>query len=284
VIDGERRFRACKLAGLDTIRAVVLDVDEGQRLAIQATANLARADVRPCEEARAYAKIIAHDLSRGVGLSEAEARARCARVTGRSLQRVGYKLRLLCLPEEVQGLVDKGALGEGQALALTPLVEASEEAEAVRQARKAVAEGSNVAEVKARVAAYLGAQAQGALFGGGVGKRSEEGKAAAEGVSRIIGHLECVADLSFDERGQQVKVAVGHLQAHEIKAALAKLRGAMRHLSGVVAELEGNGKPDADDSPEAIERDRKAAQRELTERLAARYTAIRRREREVKAG
>jgi ParB-like chromosome segregation protein Spo0J len=39
-------------------------------------------------------------------------------VTGKPLQRVAYKLKLLALPVEVQELVDKGALGEGQAQAL----------------------------------------------------------------------------------------------------------------------------------------------------------------------
>jgi ParB-like chromosome segregation protein Spo0J len=103
---------------LPTIRAVVLDVDEGRRLAIQATANLARQDVRPCEEARAYQKIVDQLRAEKPWLSEEEARKRCAAVTGKPLQRVAYKLKLLALPVEVQELVDKGALGEGQAQAL----------------------------------------------------------------------------------------------------------------------------------------------------------------------
>jgi ParB/RepB/Spo0J family partition protein len=283
VIDGERRYRACLLAGMDTIRAIVLEVDEGQRLAIQAAANLARENPRPCEEARAYAKIIMHARD-CLGLSDEEAKRRAARETSKSVQRVGFKLRLLSLPTEVQDLVDKGALGEGQALALGPLAEAAEEAEAVRQARKCVAEGSTVAEVRARVAAYLGAQAQGSLFGAGVAKRSEAGKAAAEGVSRIIGHLECVADLSFDERAQRATVQAGALTAQEVQVAVARLRGGMRHLEAIVEALEGKAAEVAEDSPEAIERDRKREVQALTEKLAARYTALRRREREVKAG
>ena len=60
----------------EPIRAVVLDVAEGQRLAIQATANLARQDVRPCEGARAYAKIVEHLRAEKLWLSEEDARKR----------------------------------------------------------------------------------------------------------------------------------------------------------------------------------------------------------------
>jgi ParB family chromosome partitioning protein len=237
IVDGECRYRACLRAGLETLRAVVLDVDEGQRLAIQATANLARQDVRPCEEATAYAKIVEHLRAEKPWLSEEDARKRCAKVTGKPLQRIAFKLKLLALPVEVHGLVDKGALGEGQALALGRLAEGeANRAECVRLARKAVAQGLSVADVKARVAAYLGEQAQCALFGAEEGKASVEARKTRDTLGRVVGHLERVADLTFDERQQAL--ALGELRADELAAARAKLAGAAKHLGALLAEVD----------------------------------------------
>ncbi|MBM3956794.1 MAG: ParB/RepB/Spo0J family partition protein, partial [Gemmatimonadetes bacterium] len=240
IVDGECRYRACLRAGLETIRAVVLDVDEGQRLAIQATANLARQDVRPCEEATAYAKIIEHLRAEKPWLSEEDARKRCAKVTGKPLQRIAFKLKLLALPVEVQELVDKGALGEGQALALGRLAEGDPaeagRAECVRLARKAVAQALSVADVKARVAAYVGEQAQCSLFGADEGKASVEARKTRDTLGRVVGHLERVADLTFDEKQQAL--ALGELRADELAAARAKLAGAARHLGALLAEVD----------------------------------------------
>ena len=237
LVDGECRLRACLRAGLEFVRAVVLDVDEGQRLAIQATANLARQDVRPCEEARAYQKIVDQLRAERPWLSEEDARKRCAAVTGKPLQRVAYKLKLLALPVEVQELVDKGALGEGQAQALGRLAEGeANRAECVRLARKAVAQGLSVAEVKARVAAFVGEQAQCSLFGADEARASVEARKTRDTLGRVVGHLERVADLTFDERQQAL--SLGELRADELAAARAKLAGAAKHLGALLAEVD----------------------------------------------
>jgi hypothetical protein len=93
-----------------------------------------------------------------------------------------------------------------------------------------------VADVKARVAAYLGEQAQCALFGAEEGKASVEARKTRDTLGRVVGHLERVADLTFDERQQAL--ALGELRADELAAARAKLAGAAKHLGALLAEVD----------------------------------------------
>jgi len=236
IVAGERRWRAMQAAGFTTIQAVVRDLPEGDALALQAAENLARCDVRPCEEARAYRKVLDQEKIDRPWLTDAEATKRCASVTGSSPQRIAFKLKLLALPAEVQSLVDKGALGEGQAQCLVRLAEGEEKrAECVRLARKAVAQGLPVAEVRARVSAYLGEQAQGAMFAGEA-QASPQARVTRDTLNRAIGHLARVVDLTFDERS--VDFRLPDLGPNELDTARAKLAGAAKHLGALLAEVE----------------------------------------------
>lgn len=58
LVVGERRYRAAKLAGLTTIRALVQDLTDAEVIEIQIIENLQRADVHPIEEAEGYAKLL----------------------------------------------------------------------------------------------------------------------------------------------------------------------------------------------------------------------------------
>jgi hypothetical protein len=128
-------------------------------------------------------------------------------------------------------------LGEGQAQALGRLAEGeANPAECVRLARKAVAHGLSVADVKARVAAFVGEQAQCSLFGEDEGKASVEARKTRDTLGRVVGHLERVADLTFDERQQAL--ALGELRSDELAATRANLAGAAKHLGALLAEVD----------------------------------------------
>lgn len=102
LIDGERRFRAAKIAGLMTIPANIRPGNSNSqtRLIMALTANLQRADMNPIEEAKAFAKL------RSMGLSN----TKIARQVGVSLPTVVNRLRLLDLDPEIQDLVEYGHL------------------------------------------------------------------------------------------------------------------------------------------------------------------------------
>jgi ParB family transcriptional regulator, chromosome partitioning protein len=112
VIAGERRWRAAREAGVPTVPALVRDTDDRDTLLLGLVENVAREDLSPVEEARAYAVLIDEfELS----LGEVAARV------GRSKPAVSNRVRLLDLPEEVLWMLVRGELTEGHARAVLAL-------------------------------------------------------------------------------------------------------------------------------------------------------------------
>jgi ParB family chromosome partitioning protein len=112
LIAGERRWRAARAAGIATLPALVRDVDDGDSLLLGLVENVAREQLSPVEEARAYASLVDEfELSLG----------EVAERVGRSKSAVSNRLRLLELPEEVLWMVARGDLTEGHARAVLSL-------------------------------------------------------------------------------------------------------------------------------------------------------------------
>ncbi len=112
LIAGERRLRAARLAGLESVPALVRAVDEARALEIALAENVAREDLNAVEEALAYAALVDE-----FGLTH----ERIAELVGRSRVAVTNLLRLLELPDEVRRLIETGELSEGHGRALLAL-------------------------------------------------------------------------------------------------------------------------------------------------------------------
>src|ERR671937_1945092 len=104
LIAGERRWRAAREAGLQTVPAIVRDEGEAERLQTALIENMAREDLNPVDEARACATLV-EDL----GISKEE----LARRLGRSRPAISNLIRLLDLPPEALDLIAAGKLSEG---------------------------------------------------------------------------------------------------------------------------------------------------------------------------
>ncbi|MET7659230.1 ParB/RepB/Spo0J family partition protein [Streptomyces sp. NPDC055059] len=136
LIMGERRWRACREAGLERIPAIVRATDDEKLLLDALLENLHRAQLNPLEEAAAYDQLLkdfncTHD--------------QLADRIGRSRPQVSNTLRLLKLSPAVQRRVAAGVLSAGHARALLS-VEDSEEQD--RLAHRIVAEGLSVRAVE----------------------------------------------------------------------------------------------------------------------------------------
>ncbi len=114
LIAGERRLRAARLAGLDTVPALVRPADEAAALEIALAENVAREDLNAIEEAQAYASLVDE-----FGLTH----ERVGELVGRSRVAVTNTLRLLELPDEVQRMIESGVLSEGHGRALLGLAD-----------------------------------------------------------------------------------------------------------------------------------------------------------------
>jgi ParB family chromosome partitioning protein len=120
IVAGERRWRACALAGLEEIPALVREVDDEQSLALALIENLQREDLNPMEEAAGYAQLVSR-----FGLSQEDLAAR----VGKSRSAVANTMRLLQLSEAVRADLGSGLLSAGHARALLSLAD-----EALREA------------------------------------------------------------------------------------------------------------------------------------------------------
>lgn len=109
IVAGERRYQAAKAAGLETIPAVVRDIDDGMVLQLALIENLQRSDLNPMEEAFGY-----QTLMRQNGFTQTE----LARVLSKSRPAIANALRLTGLPREVQEMVSDGRLTAGHARAI----------------------------------------------------------------------------------------------------------------------------------------------------------------------
>jgi len=109
LIAGERRWRAAKIAGLDSVPVIVKEVDDREALALSLVENLQRENLNPIEEADAY-----HLLLTDFSFTQDEV----AKKVGKNRSTVANILRLLKLPEEVKKQVRSGKLSEGHARAI----------------------------------------------------------------------------------------------------------------------------------------------------------------------
>lgn len=133
---GERRWRAAKLAGLETIPAVTQDYDDRSMAEMALVENLQREDLNPVDEGLAYQKLM-DDYS----LTQED----ISRKVGKSRPYVANMVRLLGLPEEVKVFLSKGQLTAGQA---RPLLGLGSDAEKVQLARRIVKEGLSARRVE----------------------------------------------------------------------------------------------------------------------------------------
>ncbi len=142
ILAGERRWRAAKKAGLERLPVVIREKVDGQLgLELALVENLQRRDLTPLEEARAYEQLRAER-----GLSQAQIATR----VGIDRSTVANSLRLLKLPEKIQGLVEEGRLSAGHGRALLAFVS---EAEMEEWANRVASEGLSVRVIERAAAA-----------------------------------------------------------------------------------------------------------------------------------
>jgi ParB family chromosome partitioning protein len=112
LVAGERRFRACVMAGLEVIPAIVKDMSDHESLKLALIENLERENLSSIEEAKGYQRLMVEFQMTHQALAEMFSRSRSA---------ISNKLRLLRLPEQVQTALKEGVLSEGHARSLLSL-------------------------------------------------------------------------------------------------------------------------------------------------------------------
>ena len=141
IIAGERRYRAGREAGLETLPCIVKDIDVIRQREIALIENLQREDLNPIEAAQGIRSLMLQ-----CGYTQEKVSSRL----GKSRPAVANLLRLLQLPDEVTEMVKDGLLTAGHARVLAGLNDSEEQ---LKLARRAVAEGMSVRQMEQAVAA-----------------------------------------------------------------------------------------------------------------------------------
>jgi ParB family transcriptional regulator, chromosome partitioning protein len=210
LIAGERRWRAARLAGLETVPALVRPRDDAESLELALIENMAREDLNPVEEARACAMLVEE-----LGLSREE----IGRRVGRSRVAVSNLMRLLDLPDEALELIADGLLTEGHGRAL---LLASDHTMRRLLARRASAEEWTVRRTEDEARAANGS-AEPAPRARASAPHPDHAAAAAEiadALTRALG-----APVAVAPKGEGYKVTL-EVASHEDAVALAERFGA----------------------------------------------------------
>ncbi len=136
LVAGERRWRACRLLGLETMPVSIREIDDDRMLEIALVENIQREDLNAIEKARAYRRYLDE-----LGLTHEDA----ARRLGKERSTITNQLRLLELSDDIQAMVSRGTLSMGHARALLSVRDDTRRRDL---ARKIDAEGLSVRETE----------------------------------------------------------------------------------------------------------------------------------------
>ena len=136
IVAGERRWRAAKMAGVETVPVVIRDYSLEQSVSVSLVENLQREDLNAIEEAYGYKRLMDE-----FGLTQAQV----AEKVGKSRPSVANSLRLLSLPENIRDMVVYGEISSGHARAIAGV---SDEEVQKDLAQKVIAEDLNVRQLE----------------------------------------------------------------------------------------------------------------------------------------
>ena len=124
LIAGERRLRASKLAGLDTVPAIAREAGEQEKLELAIIENVQRRNLNPMEEARAYAQ-----LKEEFDLTQDEV----AKRVGKSRPQIANIIRLLDLEPEIQEALSNGKISQSNGRTLLGIPDSEDRMKAFKQ-------------------------------------------------------------------------------------------------------------------------------------------------------
>jgi ParB family transcriptional regulator, chromosome partitioning protein len=203
LIAGERRWRAARDAGLATVPALVREADDRDTLLLGLVENVAREDLSPIEEARAYALLL-DEFTLALG--------EVAERVGKSKPTISNRVRLLELPDDVLAMVERRELSEGHARAVLAVPDHDGRR---RLARRIVAEGLSVRAAE-RAARWAGART----------KERQKSNVDPEVAGRIKDAFRLVTGFEAKVGRAGVHVAIDNaVQLEELAEALERLAG-----------------------------------------------------------
>ena len=214
IIAGERRFRAAKIAGLDSVPVLVRNVPDEAAAAMSLIENIQREDLNPLEEAQGLQRLV-----KEFGLTHELA----AQAVGRSRSAASNLLRLLNLAEPVQTMLMAGDIDMGHARALLALDRATQ----ITAANQIAAKKMSVRETESLVKKL---SAEFSL------KPQKVAREKSRDIRRVEEEL---ADLLMAEVEVRIKKSVKRAGKREETGEVAIAFGSLDELNGLIERMRG---------------------------------------------
>ena len=221
IVAGERRWRAAKIAGLETVPVVVRELDDQSALAIALIENLQREDLNPIDQAQSLSR-----LADEFELTHEQV----AKAVGRSRASVSNLLRLLDLQDDVKELLAQGKIDMGHARALLPL----DARRQISMARKTEAKALSVRQVEQAVRNMLAP--------------ASSDTSPKRGIDLQTRWLQ---QQIAQELKQEISIRPGKEGGYNLQIAfadLAQLQDALQRIANLVGQIRDTAGPRARDS------------------------------------
>ncbi len=218
IIAGERRWRASTQLGLKEIPAIVKTADSLKTIELALVENIQREDLNPMEKATAFS-----ELKINFGLTQEQ----IATKVGQDRSTIANTIRLLDLPEEVQGLVSRGTISMGHARSLLSLKDQKKQ---IALSERIAADDLSVRDVELIVSGKKDSlPSTGETSGGRPTPHSAKSPHILDledGLRRIVG-----TKVSIVEKNGKGKITIDFANNSQFENIVNRLKAVMKHGS-----------------------------------------------------
>ena len=204
IVAGERRWRACRKAGLKEIPCIVKDLTDEENALLAIIENMQREDLNPIEEAEGINQMIT-----SFGMTQEQV----SKSVGKSRPYITNSLRLLKLPEQIRDMVSQGKLTTGHARAIAGVSNGEKQ---IKLAEYAVKEEISVREMEKLIKEENSAKKKSPR------KRNEKNadvKRVEEDLKQIMG-----TKVSLNQSGKKGKIEIEYYSREELERLIELLK------------------------------------------------------------
>lgn len=204
IVAGERRWRACRKAGIKEIPSIVKELTDEQNMLIAIIENMQREDLNPIEEAEGLNQMID-----SFGLTQEEV----SKSIGKSRPYITNALRLLKLPEQIREFLSEGKLSTGHARAIAGISDFEKQIEI---AEYAIEKGISVREIEKLIKE----------LGNNKKKNSQKKSGKTPDVKRLEEDLKQImgTKVSLNQKGKKGRIEIEYYSREELERLIELLK------------------------------------------------------------
>ena len=204
IVAGERRWRACRKAGLKEIPCMIKELTDEQNMLVAIIENMQREDLNPIEEAEGLNQMIS-----SFGMTQEEV----SKSVGKSRPYITNSLRLLKLPQDVRDMVSEGKLTTGHARAIAGIGDRERQ---IQLAEYVIKEELSVREVERLIKEQHSSKKKNPRR---KAEKSADVKRVEEDLKHIMG-----TKVSLNQSGRKGKIEIEYYSRDELERLIELLK------------------------------------------------------------